>query len=107
MKPGVVINIYIKGKKRPCVIVSPERYNKHGTDVLVVPITSNLSRTDPEDILVDTSHPAYAQMGLSTASVIRCGKIAAYDLRAGAWQRGTVPESLLTEILETLTGLFN
>lgn len=44
-------------KRRPCIVISNDIQNKGSTTVNVIPITSNLKRTDlPCHVMVDAGH---------------------------------------------------
>ena len=44
-------------KRRPCIVISNDIQNKGSKTVNVIPITSNLKRTDlPCHVMVDTGH---------------------------------------------------
>jgi mRNA interferase MazF len=62
-------------KVRPAVVVSPDSENGILDDSVFLLITSNTSRLSPFDLLIDTSHPEFANTGLSRSSAVRVNKV--------------------------------
>jgi mRNA interferase MazF len=62
-------------KVRPAAVISPDSYHQTGQDALFILITSNVERRWAHDLIVDTSHPEFAQTGLRRESAIRVSKI--------------------------------
>lgn len=62
-------------KVRPAIVVSPDSENRILDDGVFLLITSNTSRLSPFDLLVETSHPEFANTGLLKNSAIRVNKV--------------------------------
>ena len=75
-------------KTRPAVVVSNDSANQFGPRVVVVPVTSNVSRNFPGDALVSIAGRQGRALGdqlrsLDKARLLRCvGKLPADELRA-------------------------
>jgi mRNA interferase MazF len=79
MKRGdVVLAIFPHGsgtpaKRRPALVVQADFYNQRISNVLLVPITSNLARqSDPAHYLIDASIAEGKQSGLHQNSLVSC-----------------------------------
>lgn len=60
-------------KDRPCVIVQADYYNQRLSNVIVVPVTTNLRRqNDPAHLLIDVTTPEGRATGLHVNSVVSC-----------------------------------
>jgi mRNA-degrading endonuclease toxin of MazEF toxin-antitoxin module len=56
-----------RGKKRPAIVVQADRYNQSERHLIVVEITSNLSRaSDPANLLIEVSTPEGQATALGT-----------------------------------------
>lgn len=81
MKKGeVVLIIYpftdlVRTKVRPAVVISNDTYNAKQNDVVLLLITSNTSRLNPDDYVLKDSDPEFKNTGLRQASTFRVGKI--------------------------------
>jgi mRNA interferase MazF len=62
-------------KVRPAIVISPNSFHQGGQDALFILITSNTDRQSKHDIIVESSHPEFAQSGLRKESAIRTPKI--------------------------------
>lgn len=65
----------LQTKVRPAVVISPDAYHQNGDDVLVMLITTNITRNSPHDIIVQSNHAEFPLTGLRQASAIRVSKI--------------------------------
>lgn len=66
-----------RGKKRPAIVVQADQYNQSERHLIVVEITSNLSRaSDPVNLLIDVATPDGIATGLVHNSVATCLQIA-------------------------------
>ena len=105
MKPGQIILAMFPTsgggfKARPCLVVSSGGYNRRGSDVVVVAISSNVSRSDPEDIPILDNHPAFSATKLRVSSVLRCGKLYTFDRKGKYSLLGVLSAELLEEVNE-------
>lgn len=75
----------VQTKRRPAVIISNDYNNSRLDDVLLVPLTSNMSRAnrEPTQVFVSMNSPEGQTAGLRLDSVIDCTVIA------------TIPKTLL------------
>ena len=62
-------------KVRPAVVVSPDSHNASLEAGVFVQITSNIERSTPFDILIESSHPEFRRTGLKKDSMLRVSKI--------------------------------
>ena len=83
-------------KVRPAVVVS--RSDRSGRDVMLAFITSHrghpLSATD---LLIEDSHPDFAQTGLKTKSVIKLDKLVTVESAILLGELGELPDALLQQ----------
>ena len=85
------------GKTRPGVILSRNAMNHHSPRVIVAPITSNVTRVYPFEILV----PA-GTTGLSKASKIMIDQVRSVDKRRLVKKLGTLDRNLLSSSIKAL-----
>lgn len=83
-------------KVRPAVVISPDVYHQKGADVLVVLITSNITRNSPHDIIVNSGHPEFQKTGLLKDSAIRVSKIMTLEKTAIHSPIGKLGPQLIT-----------
>lgn len=88
-------------KKRPCIIVSSERFNKKYNDVIVIAVTSQIpEKMSEEDILLSLQEQKEA--GLPKTSLIKVGKIVTIDQRLIRKRLGTIPHTTYKKLIEIL-----
>jgi mRNA interferase MazF len=88
-------------KVRPALVVS--RSDRPGTDVLLAFITSKQSPISTKsDLLVDSSHPDFAQTGLKMSSVVKLDKLVTVEYSVILGELGEFSEALLQEVNEKL-----
>ncbi len=81
MKKGEVVLITYpftdlsRKKVRPALVISNDNYNTKQDDIVLLLITSNVSRLSPDDYVLDTNNPEFKNTGLKEASAFRVGKI--------------------------------
>jgi mRNA-degrading endonuclease toxin of MazEF toxin-antitoxin module len=57
------------------LVISSDDYNKSDLDRILIPISSNISRSCQYDVAVMQDEKCYGATGLRSSSVIRVGKI--------------------------------
>lgn len=62
-------------KARPALVVSSDDYNTREIDRILIPITSNITRPCPDDLVLRNDDTAFPLTGLKVPSAIRVGKI--------------------------------
>jgi mRNA interferase MazF len=85
-------------KVRPAVVISPDSYHLRGNDVLVILITSNVTRNSSHEILVLTTHPEFYRTGLRKDSVIRVSKMVTLEKSTIQGVIGQLGNTLASEV---------
>lgn len=62
-------------KIRPVLVVSTDNYNSHEEDRILIPLSTNIKRDCPDDIIINEDDAEFKATGLKTPSAIRTGKI--------------------------------
>lgn len=81
-------------KIRPAVIIQSDKTISKTTLITVMPVTSQLSRSQPEDIQVKKS----AKNGLYSDSLVKVGCIHSFDRRRFLKKIGDTSEELMAKI---------
>ena len=64
-------------KVRPAVVIQSDRHNARLANTIIVQITSNVSRAHEDtQLLIDQTHPDWANSGLRLPSVINAANLA-------------------------------
>ena len=92
-------------KVRPALIISNKNYNTTQNDVILILITSNVSRISPDDYFLDPNNPEFSKTGLKQASVFRVGKIQTLSKKLLNSKLGTIGTNTLKEIENRLRNL--
>lgn len=92
-------------KVRPALIISNENYNTHQEDVILLLITSNISRMSSDDYLLDSRNPEFKDTGLKQASAFRVGKIQTLNRKLINSKLGFVGPNTLKETEKRLRNL--
>ncbi len=92
-------------KVRPALVISNENYNTNQYNVVLLLITSNISRISSEDYLLNTNDPEFKNTGLKQASTFRVGKIHTLNKKLLKWKLGSVGYNTLKEIENRLRNL--
>jgi len=90
-------------KVRPAVVLS-DRIK--GDDVIVAFISSKPSVRAPNDVALPRSHPAFANTGLKTDSVIKVTKIATLEKSILLGELGTIDRALQRAVDQKLQSVF-
>ena len=88
-------------KVRPALVVS--RSDRPGSDVVLAFITASRSHPLPTtDLLVEDSHPDFAQTGLKKSSVIKLDKLVTVETSVLLGELGELSSALLQQTDEKL-----
>lgn len=111
MKRGDVVLIkfpftnFSSTKVRPALVISNDSYNSIQDDVVLLLITSNISKVSPDDFILGTSDPEFKSTGLKLASTFRVGKIQTLDKKLINSRLGCVGPNTLNKIEDLLRNL--
>ncbi len=91
-------------KRRPAVIISNDSNNVRLDDVLLVPLTSNTSRStkEPTQVVINMNSPEGQQGGLRLDSVIDCTVIATIPKTLLVSKIGSLPQEVMERIDQCL-----
>jgi mRNA interferase MazF len=91
-------------KRRPAVIISNDTNNVRLDDVLLVPLTSNTSRSakEPTQVVINMNSPEGQQGGLRLDSVIDCTVIATIPKTLLVSKIGSFPQEVMERIDQCL-----
>jgi len=92
-------------KVRPALVISNDSYNEIQDDTVLLLITSNVSRLSPDDYLLESENPEFADTGLKKTSVFRVGKIHTLKKTLLRYKLGFVGSGILKEIEDRLHNL--
>lgn len=92
-------------KVRPAVIISNDNYNANQNGVVLVLITSNVSRVSPDDYVLDVGNPEFKNTGLKQASAFRVGKIQTLSKKLVNNKLGFIGPNTLNTIRSRLRNL--
>lgn len=85
-------------KKRPVIIVSNDANNKMASTVTVVPVTSNVAKVYPFEVLLDTKHS-----GLLKNSKAQCHQVRTISkLRIQSDRVGVVDKKMMIKVEDAL-----
>ena len=94
-------------KPRPALVISNDTLNAAEQDVILLAISSNISRSSAYDLTLWENDPAFRGSGLKAASVFRCAKIfTAEGRRLVRRHLGKMGGDWLGKILTTVNSLF-
>lgn len=111
-KPGDIILISYPftnlsaSKVRPALVISSGKYNQKETDIVIIPISSNVERLSEEDIIVENTIKDFKNTGLKMTSCIRCGKIFTLEKTLAKRYLGCLGDELLNEVRQRLKILY-
>lgn len=89
-------------KIRPALIISSKEYNTRETDRILLPISSNITRASPDDILITDKETAFKTTGLKVSSAIRAGKIFTSDISLVKRKIGQLGDKKLNKVREKI-----
>lgn len=92
-------------KVRPALVISNDNYNINQDDVVVLLVTSNVSRTSSDDYIIDPRDTEFRNTGLKQISAFRVGKIQTLNKRLINSKLGSVGPNILKEIEKRLCNL--
>jgi mRNA interferase MazF len=111
MKRGtiVLINAHFTDlsstKIRPALVISNEDYNTKQDDMVLILITSNTSRFNPDDYVIETHNPEFKNTGLKRALTFKVGKIITVHKKLLMAKLGIADTNTLDEIEKRLRNL--
>lgn len=85
-------------KVRPALVVSSDEFNKREPDRILLPLTSNIKRICPDDILIKDNEKIFNVTGLKVSSAIRAGKIFTADICLIKRKLGHLPNKKMAEV---------
>ena len=97
---------YRSSKVRPALIISSEKYNTRESDIILLPISTNITRVCPDDILIKDSDKLFTKTGLKVSSVIRVGKIFTADKCIIKRRLGQLPDEIMNRVRDKIKELF-
>lgn len=96
-------------KRRPALIVQADYYNQRISNVLLVPITSNLSRqSDAAHLFIDVATAAGRQSGLRQSSLVSCLNVSVVPVSMIGPKIGELPDDamrLIDDCLKVVLGI--
>jgi mRNA interferase MazF len=84
-------------KTRPALVISNDINNKYSSTVTVIPITSNVEKVFPFELLFSP-----AQSGLPKASKVKCNQIRTIDKRRLIKRLGKISVETMREVEDAL-----
>ena len=93
-------------KLRPVLVISSNRFNG-SEDVVVLPISSKPTSSDPFAIFIDELNPDFKDTGLKTSSSIKWTKPMTISKSVIRRHLGCLPKVLLDNTLAQMQNLFN
>lgn len=107
--PGEVVLIpyapytdQLGGKPRPCMIVSGNKFNQSGPDVILAPITSNIRVGDSTQVVIQKDKPEFQKTGLRVTSAIKCGAMFAYSKAHVKRRLGRINRDIIRTVRELM-----
>ncbi len=92
-------------RTRPALVISNEDYNTKQDDVVLILMSSNISRSNPDDYVLEDSNPEFKTTGLMRSSTFRTGKIITLKKELLRYTLGFVGPKTLHEIEKRLQNL--
>lgn len=92
-------------KVRPALVISNDSYNETQDDIVLLLITSNISRVSSDDYLLESENTVFTDTGLKKTSVFRVGKIHTLRKTLLVSKLGFVGSGILREIEGRLRNL--
>ena len=89
---------YFDNKRRPALVLSTSTFNQSGSDVVLVAISSNLSKNSPYEVSVLCTHKDFVQTKLKQSSAIKCGKIFSFSISQIDGRLGTLPSDIMEQV---------
>ena len=89
---------YLAAKPRPCLVISGQKFNQSGPDVILAPISSNVRYEDPNQIIIKSSDPSFVDTKLKQTSAIKSGAIFAYSKTQVGRKLGSVQRQILEQV---------
>ena len=94
-------------KVRPALVISNDSYNGIQNDIVLLLITSKVSRVTQDDYLLKATNTEFKETGLRQTSVFRVGKIQTLNKTLLVSRLGFVGPCILVEIENRLRDLLH
>jgi len=94
-------------KIRPALIISANTYNDREEDRILIPITSNIERQCPDDVIIECDDKEFTASGLKVSSAFRTGKIFTAHKSLIKRKLGKISVSRMATIGQTLRKIIN
>lgn len=93
---------YFDTKRRPALVLSAREFNARTSDVILAAISSNVSRSSPYEVVINSTDPGFGQTGLKTSSVVKCGAIFAFSQAQIDRHLGVLPNGVMDRVKEVV-----
>lgn len=93
-------------KLRPAVVVSNNDHNREDADIVLVAVSSNVTRASHCDLALRDKDPGFSASGLKQSSTLRCSKL--FTAEAGRLIRrrlGRLTEEWLHRAIDVVNGI--
>ena len=111
MKRGTIVLINAnftdlsRTKTRPALIISSEEYNNNQNDRILILISSNTSRLNPDDYVLEDSNLEFKNTGLKKSSAFRVGKVTTIHKKLLICKLGFAGSNTMKEVEKRLRKL--
>lgn len=85
-------------KIRPALVISSDKYNNASNDAIFMLITSKISNSFMEDLLVDSTHSEFSATGLKQSSLFKIDRIVILSKAIAAKKLGVAGPQIINEI---------
>jgi mRNA interferase MazF len=93
---------YFDKKRRPALVLSAREFNDRTSDVILAAISSNVSRSSPYEVVINSTDPGFGQTNLKTSSVVKCGAIFAFSQAQIDKHLGFLPTEVMDRVKEVV-----
>lgn len=113
LSPGDIVLVpfpftnYLNTKRRPALVLSTSDFYSSSSDVILVAISSNISRRSEYEVKVLSTELGFAQTGLKRSSSIKCASIFAFSQAQIDRKLGTLPIRFLTQVKNVLATILD
>ncbi len=104
LAPGDIVLVpvsysdYSGKKRRPAIVLSSKEFNSSSLDVILVAVSSNLTRRLHFEIPILVTDPGFSETDLAKSSVIKCAAIFAYSKSRIDRRLGKLPSPVLKQV---------
>ena len=90
-------------KLRPAVVVQPDQNNRRLTNIVLVPVTTNIRRVaEPSQFLIDPLSSTGRAAGLRHASVVTCENVTTVAQSLVLRRLGRLPKNAMDQVNDCL-----